>query len=139
MIPIIQRLDLSGNRLTIFPDDLPLLYLLEELLLAGNDIEVIPKEISKMKNLSKLDLSDNMIRELPETLAKTPLLKNLDLTDNQIMSWPTNFAKLQNKCNVSDCRIISHLSFFIHFFLQLFSAQIKMIKNVCKLRTFLSV
>jgi len=102
---VCQVLDLSHNRLTAFPLDLPLLYCLHELLIGTNDITEIPKDISKMKNLVKLDLSDNYLSLLPETLIKIQTLKQLDLTNNMIMQWPTNFVKLQDKVNVSKIHV----------------------------------
>ena len=94
-------LNLSHNRLTAFPLDMPLLCRLRELLLCTNHLTEIPKEIMKMKNLVKLDLSDNYLTQLPETLIKIQTLKELNLTSNVIFQWPTNFIKLQDKVNVS--------------------------------------
>ena len=96
----IQILQLSHNRLTTLPIDLPLEYRLRELHLASNDLTEIPKDISKLKQVVLFDLSDNFLSMLPETLIKMSSLKELNLTDNMILQWPTNFVKLQDKVNV---------------------------------------
>lgn len=57
----LEKIDLSDNNLSVFPDSLYLLPNLKVLLLSRNKITVLPKTINRFKSLKTLDLFGNEV------------------------------------------------------------------------------
>ncbi len=105
------RLDLRGQKLTTFPQEILQLKNLNELWLSKNQIKEIPEEIGQLTQLQTLDLSNNQIHTLPESLKKLIYLKKLNLTKNpldnpnQLLLSITSLPKLtsleMNFCNIA--------------------------------------
>jgi len=120
----VNRLDLTGNKLTTIPAEVYKLTNLQELVLNNNKLKTLPQEISGLKHLEILYLNGNIgfnleqafpviakissLRELwlresqytsiPENIDQLGVLKNLRLLhlgSNKLMSVPNNIGKLK--------------------------------------------
>ena len=61
----LEKINLSDNNLTTFPDSLYLLSNLKVLLLSRNNIGILPNSVNKFSSLTTLDLFGNAIIEFP--------------------------------------------------------------------------
>jgi len=87
LAPTLRILDLSGNRLSHLPLDLPRLENLEILFCSGNRFEHLPEVLGDCLNLEMVGFKSNRIRTVdPTSLPKR--LRWLILTDNQVDSLP---------------------------------------------------
>lgn len=64
----LRELNLSGNSLKQFPEQILELKLLKYLYLGGNQIQSIHKDIWRLTSLQLLSLGGNQITEIPETI-----------------------------------------------------------------------
>ncbi|EFN70476.1 Leucine-rich repeat-containing protein 58 [Camponotus floridanus] len=92
----LRELNLSGNRLTEFPNQVLDLALLRYLYLGGNRINEISKDIWKLQRLRILSMGDNRLTEVPSTLGQLKTLQALVLCDNMLESLPSSIANLTN-------------------------------------------
>ncbi|KAH8306593.1 hypothetical protein KR018_009007 [Drosophila ironensis] len=92
----LKELNLSGNQLTHFPEQVTELRQLKYLYLGGNKISSISKDIWKMQSLHVLSLGGNLISEVPEAVGSLSQLQALVLCDNLIEILPTSIARLKN-------------------------------------------
>ncbi|KAH8287692.1 hypothetical protein KR054_011727 [Drosophila jambulina] len=92
----LKELNLSGNQLTHFPEQVTELRQLKYLYVGGNKISSISKDIWKMQSLHVLSLGGNLISEVPEAVGSLSQLQALVLCDNLIEVLPTNIARLKN-------------------------------------------
>ncbi|ALC49956.1 CG32687 [Drosophila busckii] len=92
----LKELNLSGNQLVHFPEQVTELRQLKYLYLGGNKISTISKEIWKMQALQVLSLGGNLIAEVPESVGSLSQLQALVLCDNLIENLPTSIARLKN-------------------------------------------
>ncbi|XP_055372286.1 protein slit-like isoform X2 [Condylostylus longicornis] len=86
--PEVEKLDLSGNNITIiFDSDFQHLSRLRVLQITDNEIHTIEKgAMNELTSLVRLDLSNNEIRAMPRGILKGAVsLKTLQLDNNQIM------------------------------------------------------
>ncbi|KAJ8945286.1 hypothetical protein NQ318_002743 [Aromia moschata] len=90
----LRELNLSGNQLTQFPEQVLDFVNLRFLYLGGNGMEQISKNIWKLKNLQLLSLGGNELTEVPATLGQLQHLQALVLCDNKLESLPANIANL---------------------------------------------
>lgn len=93
---MLKELNLSGNLLTHFPDQVLELRYLKYLYVGGNQIPSISKDIWKMHSLQILSLGGNFISDVPDTVGCLCQLQALVLCDNLIESLPTSIARLKN-------------------------------------------
>lgn len=93
---MLKELNLSGNLLTHFPDQVLELRYLRYLYVGGNKISSISKDIWKMHSLQILSLGGNLINDVPDTVGCLGQLQALVLCDNLIESLPTSIARLKN-------------------------------------------
>ena len=84
----VTKLNLSGCKLTSFPENIFEYTNLTKLVLSNNRIKVIPADILKLKKLKMLDLSNNEIKVLHSAVFKLPKLKILNVCGNQIKKFP---------------------------------------------------
>uniref|UniRef100_A0A336KQ08 CSON014292 protein n=1 Tax=Culicoides sonorensis TaxID=179676 RepID=A0A336KQ08_CULSO len=91
----IKEINLSGNRLENFPEQLLELRNLKYLYLGGNQIGSIPTTVSKMQSLQLLSMSGNQLKDVPETVGKLKNLQALVLADNLIERLPPSIANLK--------------------------------------------
>ncbi|XP_076620975.1 leucine-rich repeat-containing protein 58 [Colletes latitarsis] len=92
----LRELNLSGNRLIDFPEQVLELTELKYLYLGGNYITEISKDIWKLQRLHVLSMGGNRLTEVPTTLGQLKSLQALVLCDNMLESLPSTIANLAN-------------------------------------------
>ncbi|CAL7939461.1 unnamed protein product [Xylocopa violacea] len=92
----LRELNLSGNRLTDFPQQILELTDLKYLYLGGNHITEISKDVWRLQRLHVLSMGGNRLTEVPSTLGELKSLQALVLCDNMLESLPSSIAKLTN-------------------------------------------
>ncbi|EZA61244.1 leucine-rich repeat-containing protein 58 [Ooceraea biroi] len=92
----LKELNLSGNRLVDFPDQILDLAALKYLYLGGNHISELTKDIWKLQKLRVLSMGGNRLTEVPCTLGQLKSLQALILCDNMLESLPSSIANLTN-------------------------------------------
>lgn len=114
----LEVLDLSGNRLTSLPHDLPRLHKLKVLFCSNNPFTTLPEVLGDCPQLEMvgfkanrleqvpaaalppalrwLILTDNRITCLPATLGQRPRLQKLMLAGNRLTALPESMAELGN-------------------------------------------
>ena len=95
-IPIIEFLDLGGNRLSRLPNSFKNLKYLKELNLEGNEFKNIPELIGAFRSLEVLKLNYNQIEKIPDSISKLKNLKILELEKNKLQTLPDCFNELKN-------------------------------------------
>ncbi|XP_045499874.1 leucine-rich repeat-containing protein 58 [Colias croceus] len=90
----LKELNLSGNKLNFFPEQVLELSSLRYLYLGGNNIVNIPKDIWKLNSLRILSIGGNNIAEVPDSVGALKALQALVLSDNQIEQLPASIANL---------------------------------------------
>lgn len=85
----LQRLCLSTNMISYFPEGMLQLKNLVHLKLNGNQIRVITGRISELKNLESIDLAGNQLETLPLDIGKMLSLKKIRLNSNRLIVLPT--------------------------------------------------
>ncbi|XP_032679963.1 leucine-rich repeat-containing protein 58 [Odontomachus brunneus] len=90
----LRELNLSGNRLIEFPDQVFDLVDLKYLYLGGNLISEITENIWKLQRLQVLSMGGNRLSEVPSTLGQLKVLQALVLCDNMLESLPSSIANL---------------------------------------------
>ncbi|XP_075233132.1 leucine-rich repeat-containing protein 58 [Lycorma delicatula] len=95
LISTLQILNLSGNRLKTFPDQIFTLTRLKYLYLGQNQIKEIPTQIYKLERLEILSLGGNNLYEIPKSLCQLHELQALILSDNELESLPACIANLK--------------------------------------------
>ncbi|KAK6148307.1 hypothetical protein DH2020_019219 [Rehmannia glutinosa] len=96
----IERVDLSGRKLRIFPEALGRLKSLVVLNFSDNQLEVIPDSIAGLENLEELNLSSNLLESLPDSIGLLFKLKILDVSRNKLTALPDS---------ISQCRLLVEL------------------------------
>nr|WP_274389216.1 protein kinase [Paraburkholderia tagetis] len=91
----LEVLDLSGNALTAFPDDLPRLHKLRILFASNNPFTELPAVLGDCASLSMVGFKSNRIRHVPAR-ALPPPLRWLILTDNAIEELPAQIGERAN-------------------------------------------
>ena len=86
----LEILNLTGNRLSDLPDDLPRLKKLRILFCSENDFRHLPPVLAECPGLSMIGFKSNRIGEVT---ALPPSLRWLILTDNRVASLPASIAK----------------------------------------------
>ncbi|WP_193210564.1 leucine-rich repeat-containing protein kinase family protein [Luteolibacter marinus] len=87
----LEILNLSGNRLSSLPDDLPRLARLRILFCSQNEFRHVPPVLGECGNLSMLAFKSNAIESVAEG-ALPPSLRWLILTDNRIPRLPASIG-----------------------------------------------
>lgn len=95
-LPGLRELNLNGNRLTEFPEQILELTGLKYLYLGGNHITEVNKDIWKLQRLQVLSMGGNRLTEVPSTLGQLKSLQALVLCDNMLESLPSSIANLTN-------------------------------------------
>jgi len=91
----VKKLDLTKNKLDVFPQEIFLLKNLRELYLGKNKIDSIPPQINQLTKLEVLDISKNRLTKIPVELFSCMHLKRLVLNQNLIEEVPPEISKLQ--------------------------------------------
>ncbi len=88
----LEILNLSDNRLTDLPDDLPRLKNLRIAFFSGNQFRHLPAILGQCPNLEMIGFKGNLIEEVPAA-ALPPNLRWLVLTDNKITKLPPEIGR----------------------------------------------
>jgi Leucine-rich repeat (LRR) protein len=94
--PEIQFLYLSNNRISHIPGWIEIFQYLEEIDLSYNRISSLSKNICKLYKLKIINLGNNCLNSLPNDLGNLPLLKKLSLNSNRIHTLPQSIVNLTN-------------------------------------------
>ncbi|XP_067636095.1 leucine-rich repeat-containing protein 58 [Eurosta solidaginis] len=92
----LKELNLSGNQLTHFPEQVVELKQLRYFYAGGNKITAISKDIWRMQSLQVLSLGGNLISDVPEVVGSLSQLQALVLCDNLIENLPASIAHLNS-------------------------------------------
>ena len=93
-IDSLRILDLSNNKMKIIPGEIKSLVNLKTLILSKNLLSDIPDEISELENLEHLNLSSNSLVVLPSTIGKLDQLRLLDVSYNNFYNFPSEICGL---------------------------------------------
>ena len=88
----LEILNLSGNRLTSLPEDLPRLARLRVIFCSDNQFEHLPAVLGQCPHLSMVGFKANRIRFVPAA-ALPPKLRWLILTDNKVEELPPELGR----------------------------------------------
>lgn len=88
----LEILNLSGNKLSSLPDDLPRLHKLRIIFCSDNLFTELPAVLGQCKNLTMVGFKANQISRVPDE-ALAPTLRWLILTDNRIQSLPHSIGQ----------------------------------------------
>lgn len=91
----LQVLDLSENRLSVFPDDLSQCHTLEVLKLSANQLTDIPASIERLTKLRELHIANNCLQSLPAELGHCTGLEHVDCSSNHLTSVPDTLGGLK--------------------------------------------
>ncbi|XP_050525501.1 leucine-rich repeat-containing protein 58 [Daktulosphaira vitifoliae] len=92
----LKVLNISGNRLIHFPDQILMISSLEYLYMGSNHLVEIPKDIDRLIRLKFLCLGGNNLSDVPVTLGQLDNMKALNLSHNSLESLPQSIANLKN-------------------------------------------
>ncbi|XGW17715.1 hypothetical protein V3C99_002365, partial [Haemonchus contortus] len=84
----LTSLDLSSNRLAVFPTSITQLPNLQKLNLSSNCIQTIPPNVRLLRRLASLDMENNWLSSLPIQLVECDQLVWLNLRFNRIKQVP---------------------------------------------------
>ena len=90
----LEVLNLSGNRLSSLPDDLPRLHRLRILFCSENAFTQVPAVLGQCPQLEMVGFKSNAIEHLPAA-ALPPKLRWLILTDNRLTQLPAELGHCQ--------------------------------------------
>ncbi|XP_047944664.1 plant intracellular Ras-group-related LRR protein 3-like [Salvia hispanica] len=85
-------LNLSYNKLEWIPDSIAGLEHLEELILVANLLESLPDSMGLLENLKILNVSSNKLSALPDSICHCRSLEELDASFNKLTYLPTNIG-----------------------------------------------
>ncbi|KAJ0249468.1 Plant intracellular Ras-group-related LRR protein 9 [Hirschfeldia incana] len=85
-------LNLSNNQLQAIPDSIAGLHGLVELDVSGNLLETLPDSIGLLSNLKILNASTNKLTHLPDSICRCGSLVVLDVSFNRLTYLPTNIG-----------------------------------------------
>ncbi|MCT4615592.1 MAG: leucine-rich repeat domain-containing protein [Marinifilaceae bacterium] len=83
----LRRLDLSGKKNPVFPDDIPANSNIYTVVMNNCNLSKIPQNLDKLKSLFYLELKNNHFTHLPKELAVFKELDCINLSGNQLESF----------------------------------------------------
>lgn len=112
----LERLDLSGSRVTKLPD-MTSLTKLKEINISNTDIDYIDQSVLDLVNIQILDVSGNNFTDISPEIGGMTGLRELYLNDNQLTALPEDMSKLENlfKLNISNNNINPLPSWFTNY------------------------
>jgi len=88
----LRSLDVSYNKLAVFPSTIGSFSLMKTLILDHNHLSSLPHEIGQLTKLETLSLEANRINGLPDSIIHLVHLKRVNLKHNQIKEFPLVFC-----------------------------------------------
>ncbi|WP_338849201.1 COR domain-containing protein [Massilia sp. W12] len=100
-LPVLKKLYLHRNQLTVLPPEIRQLTALMELTFSNNQLTALPSEIGKLTALTRLDLVQNQLTALPPEIGQLKALTVLDLDQNQLTALPPEIGQLLQLTHLS--------------------------------------
>ena len=88
-------LDLSFNKLQSLPEQIGVLWALQNLYVQGNQLQFLPEWIGQLRELKTLNISGNQLQSLPEQIGQLRALQYLLAAFNYLQSLPEQIVQLQ--------------------------------------------
>ncbi|GAA6104595.1 leucine-rich repeat and calponin homology domain-containing protein 4 isoform X1 [Tachysurus ichikawai] len=106
---LMQKNNLSKNRLCEVPEELCQFISLETLSIYHNCVRSVPSALCQLQALTYLNLSRNQLSSLPLSICELPLLRVLNISNNKLPVLPASIHRLVNlrqldvSCNELQC------------------------------------
>ena len=92
---LVYRLDLSGKKLKVVPEEIYLLKNLNALDLSGNKLKEIPARLGEFNYMQEFRASKSKLKKFPEAVCNWVNLKRLDMSRNALDSLPSCMGNLK--------------------------------------------
>jgi len=104
---VLEELNLTGNLLSVLPDEIGTATTLRVLSLNGNVIKTLPHTFGQLVRLEKLEINNNELTELPKEIGRLSMLEDLSLAGNPLTELPDAIGAMRNLHNLdlSCCRL----------------------------------
>lgn len=79
----LKSLTIKDSGLVQLPEELSMLWQLEELNLSGNSLKELPKSFVDLRNLKRLNLDSNNFKIFPDEVKRMPKLAHLSIDNNK--------------------------------------------------------
>ncbi|CAN6982142.1 unnamed protein product [Brassica oleracea var. botrytis] len=89
----VERVDLSGRKLSLLPEAFGRIHGLLVLNLSNNQLQAIPDSIAGLHGLAELDVSGNLLETLPDSVGLLSNLKILNVSTNKLTSLPDSICR----------------------------------------------
>lgn len=89
----LEELQLNGNKMVDFEDDIEKLSNLRVLRFANNRVCVVQNRVLALPKLERLDLSGNEIYTFQRNIPTSGTLRELNLSNNRLKTWPTTLSE----------------------------------------------
>ncbi|KAG2294932.1 hypothetical protein Bca52824_041601 [Brassica carinata] len=89
----VERVDLSGRKLSLLPEAFGRIQGLLVLNLSNNQLQAIPDSIAGLHGLAELDVSGNLLETLPDSVGLLSNLKILNVSTNKLTSLPDSICR----------------------------------------------
>ncbi|KAI4549443.1 hypothetical protein MG293_001773 [Ovis ammon polii] len=94
-LSLLEEFDCSCNELESLPSTIGYLHSLRTLAVDENFLPELPREIGSCKNVTVMSLRSNKLEFLPEEIGQMQKLRVLNLSDNRLKNLPFSFTKLK--------------------------------------------
>ncbi|KAJ2106812.1 hypothetical protein IW146_007611 [Coemansia sp. RSA 922] len=84
----LHTLDISGNQISVLPEEIGHLHSLRELYASRNALVTLPITMGSLRNLEVLDISENYIVSLDVSVSRLENLRMLNISDNRLTMLP---------------------------------------------------
>ncbi|RID71422.1 hypothetical protein BRARA_C03361 [Brassica rapa] len=89
----VERVDLSGRKLSLLPEAFGRIQGLLVLNLSNNQLQAIPDSIAGLHGLVELDVSGNLVETLPDSIGLLSKLKILNVSTNKLTALPDSICR----------------------------------------------
>ncbi|CAH8339472.1 unnamed protein product [Eruca vesicaria subsp. sativa] len=89
----VERVDLSGRKLRLIPEEFGRIQGLLVLDLSNNQLQAIPDSIAGLHDLTELNVSGNLLETLPDSIGLLSKLKILNVSTNKLTTLPDSFCR----------------------------------------------
>uniref|UniRef100_A0A8C9L6N4 PDZ domain-containing protein n=1 Tax=Pavo cristatus TaxID=9049 RepID=A0A8C9L6N4_PAVCR len=94
-LSLLEEFDCSCNELESLPSTIGYLHNLRTLAVDENFLPELPREIGSCKNVTVMSLRSNKLEFLPDEIGQMQKLRVLNLSDNRLKNLPFTFTKLK--------------------------------------------
>jgi Leucine-rich repeat (LRR) protein len=79
----LKSLTIKNCSLKKLPEEISMLWQIQEMNLSGNDLDNLPYSFMDLKNLRRLNLDHNEFRKFPDEIKRNPSLQHLSIDHNK--------------------------------------------------------